>query len=304
MIFDYLRIEGWFVTEADRVVEILVCFGDECLHRERANVRLPSADLTTLPPPHDWRFSISCLAKDVAKRTAGTLRFVLSSGRVVTLPLPVTVTVDGEASKRSPGYTRFVDLVVAEGCRRILDIGARARSGVSRKRSTEALAPGISYFGVDVMPGENVDRVVDAHELSTALGRSSFDAIVSHVVFEHLAMPWKVAIEMNRVLRPGGVAYIQSVQTCGMHDLPWDFWRFSDSAYRALFNRGTGFEVLATHLSSPVHIFPLVHHAPFWNDSEKAAGFYDAEVIVRKIAETDLTWPVALADVVDAPYPA
>src|SRR3954464_12075348 len=71
MVFDYLRIDGWFVSEGDRVTEIMLYFGEQCMHRERANVRLPSPDLTTLPPPHDWRFSISCLAKDVADRRGG-----------------------------------------------------------------------------------------------------------------------------------------------------------------------------------------------------------------------------------------
>lgn len=302
MAFDYLRVEGWFVSEAERVAEILVFFGDECVHRERSRVRLNSADLATLPPPHDWRFSISCFVKDVGQRTRGSLRFVLERGTTVTLPLPTSD--DAERSQPPPGLADFRRLLLEERRQQVLDIGSRARSGVARKREVEALASGISYFGVDVMPGENVDQVVDAHELSRALGRSRFDAIMSHVVFEHLAMPWKVAIEMNHVLRPGGIAYIQSVQTCGMHDMPWDFFRFSDSAYRALFNRGTGFEVLSTYLSSPVHIFPFVHHAPFWNGNEAAAGFFDAEVLVRKIADTELSWPVALADVVSAPYPA
>ncbi|HXK16272.1 MAG TPA: methyltransferase domain-containing protein, partial [Polyangiaceae bacterium] len=291
-----------FVSEAERVVEILVFFGEECLHRERAGARLPSPDLTSLPPPHDWRFSISCLTKDVGRRVGGSLRFVLERGTTISLPLPVTGA--GKLSEPSSGQARFRRLLVEEGRKHVLDIGSRARSGISRKQETESLASGIHYFGVDVLPGENVDCVVDAHELSETLGRSRFDAVMSHVAFEHLAMPWKVVIEMNHVLRPSGIAYIQSVQTCGMHDLPWDFFRFSDSAYRALFNRGTGFEVLETSLSSPVHVFPFVHHAPFWDNAELAAGFFNAEVVVRKIADTQLSWPVALSDVVDAPYPA
>jgi hypothetical protein len=71
-----------------------------------------------------------------------------------------------------------------------------------------------------------------------------------------------------------------------------------------LFNRGTGFEVLSTHLSTPMHVFPFVHHAPYWDGAEAMAGFFDAEVLVRKIADTELSWPLALSDVVDVPYPA
>ncbi|WP_373690468.1 methyltransferase domain-containing protein [Sphingobium sp. DEHP117] len=60
---------------------------------------------------------------------------------------------------------------------------------------------------------------------------SSFDAVYSVSVFEHLLMPWKVALEMNRVLRMGGIAYIHTHQTLGLHDMPWDFWRFSDTSW-------------------------------------------------------------------------
>lgn len=299
MLFDYLRIDGWFVTEGDRVTEILLYFGEQCMHRERTNVRLPSHDLNMLPPPHDWRFSISCLAKDVAQRRGGCLRFVLASGTVVTLPLPTTD--DMRLSALQKGFLRRLR---EENCRRVLDLGSRARSGISRRGDIEELGPDMDYWGIDVVAGENVDQVCDAHEMSAVLGRNRFDAICSHVVFEHLAMPWKVAVEMNRVLRPGGIAYISSVQTCGLHDIPWDFFRFSASAYRALFNRATGFEVLDVALGTPMHIVPFVHHAPFWNDSEKAAGFFEAEVVVRKIAETTLDWPVPLSEVVDEAYPA
>lgn len=299
MVFDYLRIDGWFVSEGDRVSEILLYFGEQCLHRERANVRMPSSDLTMLPPPHDWRFSISCLAKDVAERRSGCLHFVLASGAVVRIPLPTS-----DELSLSPLQKGFLRRLREENCRRILDLGSRARSGISRRGDIEALGPDMEYWGIDVVAGENVDQVCDAHEMSAVLGRNRFDAICSHVVFEHLAMPWKVAVEMNRVLRLGGIAYVSSVQTCGLHDIPWDFFRFSSSAYRSLFNRATGFEVLDLALGTPMHIFPFVHHAPFWNDAEKAAGFFAAEVVVRKLAETTLDWPVPLSEVVTEAYPA
>jgi len=33
--------------------------------------------------------------------------------------------------------------------------------------------------------------------------------------FEHLAMPWKVAVELNKILRPGGIAYFVTHQASG-----------------------------------------------------------------------------------------
>ena len=239
MVFDYLRIDGWFVSEGDRVTEILLYFGEQCVHRERANVRLPSADLTTLPPPHDWRFSISCLTKDVAERRGGCLRFVLASG---------ARRVDPFADQRRHAHVITFGRASCVGWSRknvsAYSISDRVHEAAYRdEASSRRLDPGIEYWGIDVVAGENVDQVCDAHEMSAVLGRNRFDAICSHVVFEHLAMPWKVAVEMNRVLRTGGIAYVSSVQTCGLHDIPWDFFRFSSSAYRSLFNRATGFEV-------------------------------------------------------------
>ena len=62
----------------------------------------------------------------------------------------------------------------------------------------------MEYIVLDVLPGENVDVVCDAHELSTVFAPESFDYVVSHSAFEYLLMPWKVAIDMNHALKCGG----------------------------------------------------------------------------------------------------
>src|SRR5262249_19828853 len=110
----------------------------------------------------------------------------------------------------------------------LLEIGSRARSGNIRR---DSLPAGMSYVGLDVKAGDNVDVVGDAHELSELFSPERFDAIMSFATFQHLIMPWKVAIEMNRVLRVGGLVFITSHQTWPMCDVPWDFWRYSDRAW-------------------------------------------------------------------------
>jgi len=97
---------------------------------------------------------------------------------------------------------------------------------------------------LDVVQGPNVDVVGDAHALSAHFEPESFDAMYSVSTFEHLAMPWKVALEAHKVLRPGGLAYFVTHQSLGMHELPWDFWRYSDTSWNSLFNSYTGFRVL------------------------------------------------------------
>jgi SAM-dependent methyltransferase len=133
---------------------------------------------------------------------------------------------------------------------------------------------------------------------------NSFDAIFSSSVFEHLLMPWIVAAEMSRVLRPGGIAFIATHQTIGMHDRPWDFWRFSDTAWDALFNKLTGFEILDRALENPQFITPFFWSPEQGDGPENALGFIGSSVLVRKIGEPQVNWgPMAVSDVIPTSYP-
>ena len=134
---------------------------------------------------------------------------------------------------------------------------------------------------LDVVPGPTVDVVGDAHAMSTLLAAESFDFAISVSVFEHLLMPWKVAVEMSRVLKPGALALIHSHQAEAMHDAPWDFWRFSDTVWPALFNAATGFEIVRIDMSRRMHLIPAVILEPI-GDNEHAYGFQCSTVIVRR----------------------
>ena len=65
------------------------------------------------------------------------------------------------------------------------------------------------YTGFDYYSGENVDVVGDAHRLSTYFDKK-FDLIFSSAVFEHLAMPWQVSLEMIKLLKPGGYVFVET----------------------------------------------------------------------------------------------
>jgi hypothetical protein len=90
---------------------------------------------------------------------------------------------------------------------RVVEISARARSGVTRRH---LIPDQHTYLGVDIRDGENVDLVLDAHQLSRGIAPASVDALFSFSVFEHLAMPWKVALEFNKILKVGGVGFIMT----------------------------------------------------------------------------------------------
>ena len=193
---------------------------------------------------------------------------------------------------------QFRALIEDSSVHRLVDIGGRARSGIIHSasfRDKEVLV-------LDILPAPEVDIVGDAHRMSEFIEHGSVDAVYSTSVFEHLVMPWKVAIEMNRIMRIGAVGLIVTHQTVGMHDLPWDFFRFSDTAWKGMFNPKTGFEILGTELSALQHVVPAVY-SDRYVDVEKTGGFEYSAVLFRKTSDTSIDWPLSAQDVTSDIYP-
>ncbi len=132
---------------------------------------------------------------------------------------------------------------------RILEVGSREVTGKSdaRKRFSEA-----EYVGFDYYPGNNVDVVGDAHKLSRYFPNQQFDLIYSSAVFEHFAMPWVVAVEISKLLKPGGILFVETHFSYGSHERPWHFFQYSDMAMRVLFSPALGFECLEAGASNPL----------------------------------------------------
>lgn len=219
-------------------------------------------------------------------------------GRATTVRITIQDILRSIEPPASKLWTRFHDYLQRSSTRTVLDIGGRARSGLLR--ANEMKDKDVTVL--DIVPGEGVNVVADAHRLSSVLPRSYFDAVTSTAVFEHLIMPWKVAIEMNRVMKVGALAFIHTHQTIGMHDLPWDYFRFSDNAWKGIFNKHTGFEIVGTELSGPQYVVSFVWSNAY-KDAEKTAGYETSLVCIRKIAETALDWPLGASDVTQDKYP-
>jgi hypothetical protein len=181
---------------------------------------------------------------------------------------------------------------------KLLDIGGRARSG----NDLSEYFPECDVTTFDIVPDPGVHVVGDAHEMSRHFAPASIDFAQSISVFEHLVMPWKVVVELNRVLKPGGMAHIFSHQTIGMHDMPWDFFRFSDASWAGLFNRYTGFEIVKSDMSNYMHIVPRAW-SEHYRGNEGAGGFDCSGVIVRKIGDASVAWDVAVPDILKTAYP-
>ncbi len=255
LFFSYLRLRGLAAVDEAR-------WGAEATMRALFSARLlcdgvaPPAKLEILRFLDDGSLEFVLEAMiDRARPVEGTELELSYDGEPTrwALALLIPSAVAGDLRSMMPEFQRAVADRAAAGARpAMLDIGGRARSRVQRSE----LFPDCDVTVLDIVADPGVDVVGDAHELSRLFAPDSFDFAMSISVFEHLLMPWKVAVELNRVMRPGGFVLVHTHQTIGMHDMPWDFLRYSDAAWAGIFNRYTGFEVIKTDMSRFLHIVP------------------------------------------------
>ncbi len=188
---------------------------------------------------------------------------------------------------------------------RILEIGSREVTGESIARKEFSRA---KYVGFDYYPGRNVDIVGDAHKLSSYFGgEEQFDIVYSSACFEHFAMPWIVAIEIAKVLRVGGIVFIETHFSFSSHERPWHFFQFSDMALRVLFSEALGFECIEAGMSNPI-VGRFSSLADGYLKNKAVTGLYcHSEYLGKKVKDVkEFSWgKVNLLNVVgEATYPA
>lgn len=116
----------------------------------------------------------------------------------------------------------FFDTYVAPlGAVRVVEVGSQDVNGSLR----QVAPPDVRYLGIDFAEGKGVDVVItDPYALPFDDG--SIDVIVSSSCFEHSEMFWLVFLEIMRVLRPGGLFYLNVPSNGSFHRYPVDCWRF------------------------------------------------------------------------------
>lgn len=139
----------------------------------------------------------------------------------------------------------------------ILDIGSQDINGSLRQ-----LAPaGARYVGLDFAAGRGVDVVLDdAYRLPFEDGVA--DVVVSSSCFEHVDMFWLTFNEVLRVLKPGGLFYLNAPSNGEFHRYPVDCWRFYPDAGEALVRWGTRSGYRPALLES----FTAYQQLDIWND--------------------------------------
>lgn len=179
---------------------------------------------------------------------------------------------------RTPFHPQFLLLRRAESRLRqaaaelsgvVLDVGCAA------KRILPFLPPRCRYLGLDTLQtgaawyGAHPEVFADAAALPVADG--TIDHVLALDVLEHLPDPEASLREMARVLRWGGSIVVQVPFLYPLHDLPWDFRRWTPLGLER-FAASCGLETRQVEeLTSPVECGALLLSLALANTGLQAA---------------------------------
>lgn len=79
------------------------------------------------------------------------------------------------------------------------------------------------------------DYIFDGHFIPFAA--NCFDLVLAAQVIEHTINPWKFCQELQRVTKVGGLLQIEAPQNFPYHSEPYDFFRFTFTGMRSLFEK-------------------------------------------------------------------
>lgn len=132
----------------------------------------------------------------------------------------------------------------------VVELGSQNVNGSLRDHAPA----GASYLGLDAASGPGVDRVVVPGE-PLPLDDGCADVVVTSSALEHDPCFWDTFLEMLRLLRPGGLLYINAPSNHAFHRYPADCWRFYPDAGTALAawarRRGMPVELVESFVAKP-----------------------------------------------------
>lgn len=115
---------------------------------------------------------------------------------------------------------------------RVLEVGSKDYGNTIDFRS---ILNADEYIGVDLESGKNVDQVVNFEDGIGEL-QGSFDLVILCSILEHSKKPWLIAANVQRVLSPNGLIFLAHPWVWRYHKYPDDYYRFSPSGIKALFD--------------------------------------------------------------------
>lgn len=97
------------------------------------------------------------------------------------------------------------------------------------------------YIKMDICNSENVDVVGSIEDIP--FESNSFDSIICTQVLEHVKNPTLAAKELYRVLKNGGYALITVPQINELHEVPNDYFRYTNFGLKEIFEK-QGFNIV------------------------------------------------------------
>lgn len=303
---DYsIGIQGWVFHKHEPLDKVELCVADASVPISSWH---PRPDVAAMYP--QYKFTSNCgFWAQVPRKAEHAVTFkTYYRNRITTRNLSFTGCKLESTMNCHEGASAYDDFIkiVNDGHLSVLEIGSRLAGPSSINRRTH-FPNASSYTGFDYYPDSNTDVVGDAHRLSQYFAPKRFGAILSLAVFEHLAMPWVVAIEINKLLEIGGVTYHLTHPAWPLHERPWDFWRFSDDGLRVLFSKVMGFEIIKAGLFAPLRMH-MVNLEKGQEQMPVVESFGGVSILARKIADVDtdrFKWDTTIEEVlgVGSHYP-
>jgi predicted SAM-dependent methyltransferase len=136
----------------------------------------------------------------------------------------------------------------------VIEMGAKRSNPANSTLHRTWAAEDAEFTGTDFENGIDVDVVADAHSLSLSFKPGSVDAVISVSVFEHLQRPWIAAMEIGKVLKPGGIVFVYTHFAFPIHGFPSDYYRFTREGLETIFT-DAGLTVLGLDYENPCQIF-------------------------------------------------
>lgn len=157
---------------------------------------------------------------------------------------------------------------------KILDLGAG--NSPFKKYINKNTCPNL--ISTDFGLFEMIDVTADLNE-NIPFKSDYFDVVIISNVLEHLVEPQQILKECFRILKPGGVVIGQTPFLMGLHDEPYDFYRYTKYSLKRLLDIAQFTNVEVTELSTTTDALHLILHTHFGVYQKK----YGNNVLLRLI---------------------
>ena len=148
---------------------------------------------------------------------------------------------------------RVTQALLRAHCRgRVLDAGAGRGAW---RRTIEGGAEQYESLDRSARGDHRPTHVGDVDDMPGPEGQ--YDTVVCAQVLEHVASPAEALAEMHRVLRPGGVLILTVPHLSRRHELPHDYFRYTQEGVQALLE-ASGFDVF--DMTTYGGVLSFLHH--------------------------------------------